>query len=85
MPEYVEVRVPQQGLTVESVTVCRWLKAVGDSVAEGEPLLEILSDKANLEVEAPVSGTVSRILIEADQEASVAGVVALISPAPLRK
>jgi pyruvate/2-oxoglutarate dehydrogenase complex dihydrolipoamide acyltransferase (E2) component len=41
-----------------------WLKTVGDSVTAGEPVLEVQSDKANVEVEATISGTLARVLAE---------------------
>jgi len=44
-----------------------WLKAVGESIAVGEPVLEVQSDKANVEVEATISGTLARVLAEEGQ------------------
>jgi pyruvate dehydrogenase E2 component (dihydrolipoamide acetyltransferase) len=44
-----------------------WLKAVGESITVGEPVLEVQSDKANVEVEATLSGTVARVLVEEGQ------------------
>ena len=44
-----------------------WLKAVGESITAGEPLLEVQSDKANVEVEATVSGTLARVLAKEGQ------------------
>ena len=41
-----------------------WLKAVGESITAGEPVLEVQSDKANVEVEATLSGTLARVLAE---------------------
>ena len=40
-----EIKMPQLGLTMEEGTVERWLKAEGDPVKAGEPLLEITTDK----------------------------------------
>ena len=47
-----EIKMPQLGLTMEEGTVERWLKAEGDAVKAGEPLLEITTDKLTNEVEA---------------------------------
>ena len=44
-----------------------WLKAVGESITAGEPVLEVQSDKANVEVEATMSGTLARVLAEEGQ------------------
>ena len=48
--------LPKMGLTMDEATVTRWLKEPGDAVAQGEPVLEVETDKAVLEVESPVSG-----------------------------
>jgi pyruvate/2-oxoglutarate dehydrogenase complex dihydrolipoamide acyltransferase (E2) component len=52
----VEVRLPQFGLTMETAEVVRWLKSEGDSVAKGEPLVELQNDKAVVPHESPGSG-----------------------------
>ena len=44
-----------------------WLKTVGESITAGEPVLEVQSDKANVEVEATMSGTLARVLAEEGQ------------------
>src|SRR5687768_6619082 len=62
MPNLVDVTVPVgQSEGTESV-VSTWLKSVGEAVAENEPLLEISTDKVNMEVAAPASGTLAEIL-----------------------
>ena len=62
MPTLVDVIVPVgQAEGTESV-VSTWFKAVGDVVAENEPLLEIATDKVNMEVAAPASGRLAEIL-----------------------
>ena len=52
--------MPFGDLTVSEGTVVKWLKAVGDAVKEGELIAEIETDKAVVEIEAPVSGTLAR-------------------------
>ena len=59
-----DVVVPKWGLTMEDAEVLRWLKAVGDTVTEGEPILELETDKATGEVEAPASGVLAETLVE---------------------
>jgi 2-oxoglutarate dehydrogenase E2 component (dihydrolipoamide succinyltransferase) len=62
MPNLVDVTVPVgQSEGTESV-VSTWFKSVGEAVAENEPLLEISTDKVNMEVAAPASGTLTEIL-----------------------
>ena len=49
-----EVIIPSLGEVVEDVTILSWSKSEGDPVKEGEPLLEVESEKVTLEIEAPV-------------------------------
>jgi pyruvate dehydrogenase E2 component (dihydrolipoamide acetyltransferase) len=60
-----ELLMPKLGMTMEEGTIVSWFKEVGDSIAEGEILLEILTDKVNMEVEAPAAGQVIAILAAA--------------------
>ena len=52
----VEIKVPSLGESVTEVTVAKWLKNLGDMVAEGDPLVELETDKATQEIYAPQSG-----------------------------
>jgi pyruvate/2-oxoglutarate dehydrogenase complex dihydrolipoamide acyltransferase (E2) component len=56
----VEIVMPKLGLTMASGTIARWIKAPGEAVREGEPLVEVSTDKITYEVESPASGTVAR-------------------------
>ena len=73
-----ELKLPQLGAEMEYGTVLRWLKREGDAVAEGEPLLEVEAEKANHEVEAPVSGRIESILAEEGDEIKVGTTMAII-------
>ncbi len=53
----IAVEMPKLGNTVEECIITRWLKRQGDSVADGDPVVEIETDKATFEVTAPVAGT----------------------------
>ncbi|MBV9383823.1 MAG: alpha-ketoacid dehydrogenase subunit beta [Streptosporangiaceae bacterium] len=66
------------GETVDSGTVNEWFKQVGDQVAEGEPLLEIGTDKVDTEVPAPASGTLAEIRVQEGETVPVATVLAVI-------
>lgn len=57
-----EVLMPDLGGGVERVTVGRWRKEVGERVSAGEVLLEVIADKVTLEVEAPSSGVLRKIV-----------------------
>lgn len=57
-----EVRVPQLGESVTEATIAQWFKAEGETVAQDEPLVELETDKVTLEVSAPASGILSKIV-----------------------
>src|SRR5690349_6059528 len=59
----ISIVVPQLGESVAEGTVARWLKAVGDKVRKEEPLVEIQTDKINVEIPSPAEGTLTSILI----------------------
>jgi pyruvate dehydrogenase E2 component (dihydrolipoamide acetyltransferase) len=59
--------------------IVAWHKREGDTVAAGEVLFEVETDKATMEVESPTAGTLRRILYPADATAPVATVIALIT------
>ena len=61
-----EFRMPKLSDTMEEGTVLQWLRAEGDDVAKGEPIVEIESDKANMMVEAPDSGVLTIIAEEGE-------------------
>ncbi len=58
----VELRVPEVGESITEVQIGAWLKSEGDRVERDEALVEIESDKATLELPAPVAGTLSKVL-----------------------
>jgi pyruvate dehydrogenase E2 component (dihydrolipoamide acetyltransferase) len=57
-----EVIMPALGMSQETGTLLRWFKSEGDSITKGEPLMEVETDKAAVEIEAPASGTLSSII-----------------------
>jgi 2-oxoglutarate dehydrogenase E2 component (dihydrolipoamide succinyltransferase) len=56
--------MPQLGEGVEQGTIGKWLKAVGDHIRIGDPLVEVVTDKVNAEVPSPFEGTLTRILVD---------------------
>jgi pyruvate dehydrogenase E2 component (dihydrolipoamide acetyltransferase) len=76
----VEMTLPKFGLTMQEGNIVRWLKKEGDKVTAGEALLEIETEKITCEVEAPVSGTVTKLLFPEGATAPVSAVIALIEP-----
>ncbi len=75
------VVVPDLGNEIDEAQVETWLKGLGDAVAEGEPLLTLTTPKVSLEIEAPVSGTLMAMLVEADDIVSVGDELAAIESA----
>ena len=76
-----KVLVPRLGEGVEEVTITGWLKQVGDSVNELEPLLEVESDKVTVEVPSPASGVLLKIETQKGQAAKVGDLLAVIGMA----
>jgi pyruvate/2-oxoglutarate dehydrogenase complex dihydrolipoamide acyltransferase (E2) component len=74
----IKVVMPKWGTGMNEGKILRWLKAVGDTVTEGEPLAEIETAKAVQELEAPVSGLLTDILLEQGGEAEVRTPIAII-------
>jgi pyruvate/2-oxoglutarate dehydrogenase complex dihydrolipoamide acyltransferase (E2) component len=74
----VKVNFAKAGMGIDEGTVIRWLKAVGETVAKGEVLVEIETAKAVQEVQAPSSGTLTEILVAAGEVAAVNSPLAMI-------
>jgi pyruvate/2-oxoglutarate dehydrogenase complex dihydrolipoamide acyltransferase (E2) component len=74
----VKVKMPKLGLTMTEAKVIEWRKAVGDRVTAGEPLLVIETEKAEVEIEAPASGTVLEIVGQVSQVYPIGDVLAVI-------
>jgi pyruvate dehydrogenase E2 component (dihydrolipoamide acetyltransferase) len=70
--------MPKFGLTMESGFIEKWFKKEGDMVKEGEPLLEVSSEKITNEVASPVSGILLKIIFQEQEEIKVGTVIALI-------
>ena len=82
------VKMPALGESVSEGTVTRWLKAEGDHISVDEPLLEVSTDKVDTEIPSPVSGTLSKILVQVDATVPVGADLAIIedgaaAPAPV--
>jgi pyruvate dehydrogenase E2 component (dihydrolipoamide acetyltransferase) len=75
----VEVVMPKLGLTMASGTIARWIKRPGDAVREGEPLVEVSTDKITYEVESPASGTVAEALGSDGDEFACGDVIGTIA------
>ena len=77
-----EVRLPELGAEAgDEATVSFWIVLEGDTVSEGDDLVEMLTDKANFNVPSPVSGTVSKISVQENDVVKVGELLCEIEPA----
>ncbi len=81
MSDIVEIKVPTIGESLSSAFIGTWLKSVGDSIAAGETLVEIDSDKASLEVPSPAAGVVTEVLFAEGDEVPIGEVIARVDAA----
>ncbi len=75
----VEIVMPRMGLTMEEGTVVAWLKQENQTVAKGEPLLEIETDKSTVEIESPGEGVLSQILVKPGETVPVGAVIGYLT------
>ncbi len=76
-----EVIMPALGMAQETGKLIAWLKKEGESVQKGEPLMEVETDKAAVEIEAPASGVLSGLIIQPGQDVPVGQVIGwILSP-----
>jgi 2-oxoglutarate dehydrogenase E2 component (dihydrolipoamide succinyltransferase) len=68
MTATIEIRAPSEQTDGTRSQVQRWLKSVGDSVAENEPLIELETDKVTIEIPAPAAGVLAEILKQEQDE-----------------
>ncbi len=77
----VELKVPSLGESIREAQIERWLKKEGDFVKRDEPVVSLESDKANVEVPAPVGGILKQVLKTAGSKVAIGEVLARIEPA----
>ncbi len=73
-----DVFMPALGMAQETGLLLQWLKNEGDEVQQGEPIMEVETDKATVEIEAPASGILANVTAQAGDEIPVGQVIALI-------
>ena len=77
MPE-VEFKIPKLGESITEATIIEWYKEVGDSIEKEETLLEVGTDKANMEVPSTVSGVIKELMQEEDDIVEIGDTIAII-------
>ena len=70
--------MPALGVAQQTGTLLKWLKSEGQSVSKGEPLMEIETDKATVEIEAPGSGVLANVTASPGDEVPVGNQIAVI-------
>ncbi|MFY9664067.1 MAG: lipoyl domain-containing protein, partial [Candidatus Cybelea sp.] len=70
--------LPEMGESVTQGSIVEWRKRVGEYVAEGDPLVEVTTDKVDVEVPATASGVVTKILAREGQTVAVGATLAEI-------
>lgn len=75
----MKVLLPQFGMGMQDGEIVRWLKAVGEAVEAGEPLVEVEAAKTTVEVPSPGSGTVSEIVAAEGETVAVRSHIATIA------
>src|SRR5262245_52061850 len=73
-----DIRMPKLSDNMEEGVIIRWMKAPGDTVEKGEPLAEVETDKADVELEASESGVLREIRVPEGQSAAVGAVIAVL-------
>ncbi len=76
----VEIQMPQMGESVSEGTVLEWHVSEGDSVEEGQTVVEVSTDKVDAEVPAPEDGVISKIVAQPDETVAVGAVLAELEP-----
>ena len=74
-----EIVLPQWGMEMQDATIVRWLKQEGDSVQEGEPLVELETAKIATELESTASGVVAHILVPEGAIVPIRTVLAIVA------
>jgi 2-oxoglutarate dehydrogenase E2 component (dihydrolipoamide succinyltransferase) len=81
----VELKVPSVGESITEIEIGQWLKAEGDTVNKDESIVALESEKATVELPAPASGILSRIVKRKGEKALVGEVIAYLEPAQKSK
>ena len=74
-----QILVPSLGESVTEATVSKWLKRVGEEVNSDEPLVELETDKVNIEVPCPLSGTLSSIQVKEGETVEVGALLGIVN------
>ena len=74
-----QIIVPSLGESVTEATVSKWLKQVGEEVDSDEPLVELETDKVNVEVPSPLTGTLSSIKAKEGDTVAIGALLGIVN------
>ena len=74
-----KITVPTLGESITEATVSKWLKAQGEKVVADEPIVELETDKVNVEVPAPSNGVLSNIAVKEGETVNVGSLLGTIN------
>ena len=77
----IEIRVPSLGESIVEATIATWLKHEGDPVQQGEALVELETDKVNVEVNAEQNGVLQQVIKKEGDNVSVGDILGIIGQA----
>src|SRR5256714_12684502 len=83
--EMIDIVTPTGGESVTEGTILEWSVKVGDAVREGDTVVEISTDKVDMELPAPVSGTITEILAQEGETVTVGQVIARMTVGALSR
>src|SRR5262245_14593453 len=74
-----DIRVPEMGESIVEATIGKWLKREGEAVAPGEPVMELETDKVNMEVSSERAGVLEKILKKTGDTVKIGDVIGVIA------
>ena len=80
-----KITVPTLGESVTEATVSKWLKSKGDKVTIDEPLVELETDKVNIEVPSPSNGVLDNIAVKEGETVNVGSLLGIVGAASINK
>ncbi|HEX4072531.1 MAG TPA: biotin/lipoyl-containing protein, partial [Planctomycetaceae bacterium] len=76
----IELKIPNVGESIQEVQIGHWLKQEGDRVEHDETIVELETDKASMELPAPINGVISKIVKRDGDSVAVGDVIAYLDP-----
>ena len=77
-----KILVPVLGESITEATISKWLKGKGESIKADEPIVELETEKVNLEVSSPINGTITQINFKDGDNVEVGAVLGEVSSKP---